>query len=637
MGPGSWVGEPIPADFTSVPDIPGYLGLVPFENPAPENYRYLQRLRQYEYARNMSLSDSVPKYGASTVQPSTTSTWSNSRSSRSGLTCATPSGAETVDAVVAMAKALGSLPHSQRRNGTAVRAAILRTDFAGVSGHVKFDPNGDLMHPKFSVLNLGPRSPVTGEFSWSSVGTVGAQAGQSNVSTSKICWPVYGCGVTPPSDRHPAPPPSSLADSDSVVETIVVETIVVIAALVLAVIVTLACLDMRKHKQKQRTRFENWQQQNITLPKLHASNEGRYRIVANKDGIRQSGSHMISRVQARDVTTASRHSFEQDDHQVRQLYFLCVGFSCGRVFISPAKCSLRLVAPQEEDEKMITFMSSAHFKTMTKAFDRLGGDDRSGITRVLAVSKEDEPINSDAAKNAAAALKEPEARHALLQNLGKILQTSLLENIKQSQDVDAKEADSENPKGRLQPLYAVVTQPQRTSLDSDFMWDMAGVEKFVMQKYLRQIAELSWELEQEKVVHLGSRLRHFDVDRETDSITLHGLHKLMLIEAGPVWQRYSTSMMPPETARLHLERERQPTQKTSGPIFEDSEDDKRRARSIQHAMWGFGLCVFRLSNTRGAAHLFPTSAKGDFSDPDLEVTSYVTIAQVTSIEPKLFA
>eukprot|EP01047_Picozoa_sp_COSAG01_P080076 COSAG01_NODE_15427_length_1338_cov_1.723971_2_plen_166_part_01 len=166
-----------------------------------------------------------------------------------------------MDAVVAMAKALGSLPHSQRRNGTAVRAAIQRTDFAGVSGHVKFDANGDLMNPKFTVLNLGPRSPVTGEFSWSRVGTVGAQAGQSNVSTSKICWPVYGCGVTPPSDRHPAPPPSSLTDSDSMVETIVV-----IAALVLAVIVTLACLDMRKQKQKQWTRFENWQRQNITLP-----------------------------------------------------------------------------------------------------------------------------------------------------------------------------------------------------------------------------------------------------------------------------------------------------------------------------------------------------------------------------------
>ena len=107
-----------------------------------------------------------------------------------------------MDAVVAMAKALSTLPHSQRRNGTLVRAAIQNTNFAGVSGRVQFDENGDLMNPHFTVLNLGPRSPVTGKFEWRNVGSVGSQAGQS-IQTFKICWPVIGCGWEPPSDRNP--------------------------------------------------------------------------------------------------------------------------------------------------------------------------------------------------------------------------------------------------------------------------------------------------------------------------------------------------------------------------------------------------------------------------------------------------
>eukprot|EP01047_Picozoa_sp_COSAG01_P065503 COSAG01_NODE_8862_length_2633_cov_4.164562_1_plen_584_part_10 len=198
VGPASWVGDLVPTDFTSIAEIPGYIGLTPFENPAPENSVYLNHLQQYEASRNMSLSTSISKYGAIMIQ------------SQSILICllatdlATPSGAETVDAVVAMAKALGSLPHSQRRNGTLVRAAIQNTSFAGVSGHVQFDANGDLMDPRYTVVNLGSRSPVTGKFSWTNVGSVGSQPGQSNIQTSMICWPVIGCGGAPPSDRPPS-------------------------------------------------------------------------------------------------------------------------------------------------------------------------------------------------------------------------------------------------------------------------------------------------------------------------------------------------------------------------------------------------------------------------------------------------
>jgi|EP01047_Picozoa_sp_COSAG01_P042694 hypothetical protein len=64
VGLGSWPGEPVPSDFTSIiPEIPGYIGLVPLKNSAPENAMYLQRLQQYEAAHRMPISTSISKYG----------------------------------------------------------------------------------------------------------------------------------------------------------------------------------------------------------------------------------------------------------------------------------------------------------------------------------------------------------------------------------------------------------------------------------------------------------------------------------------------------------------------------------------------------------------------------------------------
>ena len=118
-----------------------------------------------------------------------------------------------MDGLVAMAKALGSLPHSQRRNGTRVRAAIQATDFAGVSGTVRFDQNGDRMNPLYSVLNLGPKTACTrGKacgFEWTNVGSVGpSTASEAILQTSAICWAGRsGCGGSVPSDAYPIPPP----------------------------------------------------------------------------------------------------------------------------------------------------------------------------------------------------------------------------------------------------------------------------------------------------------------------------------------------------------------------------------------------------------------------------------------------
>ena len=111
-------------------------------------------------------------------------------------------GAETVDATVALATAMSSLPHSQRRNGTAVDAAILSVNFSGVSGNVQFDGQGDRRDPRYSVWNLGPWNSATESFEWRKVGSVGPRASQTDLDSSSICWAELGCGGVPPSDKY---------------------------------------------------------------------------------------------------------------------------------------------------------------------------------------------------------------------------------------------------------------------------------------------------------------------------------------------------------------------------------------------------------------------------------------------------
>ena len=180
VGPGSWGGESLPAHLSaSLGDrTPGYFALVPFRNPAQENQQYLTRFQQYERERGMGISSSISKYGANAV-----------------------------DAVVTLAKALTGIPHAQRRNGTLVRTRIEQTAFAGVSGNIQFDEHGDRMNPLFTVLNAYKAS--TGQFEWRNVGSIGPQPGTSTIQNQLLCWAAQqqGCGNSPPSDRYPVPPP----------------------------------------------------------------------------------------------------------------------------------------------------------------------------------------------------------------------------------------------------------------------------------------------------------------------------------------------------------------------------------------------------------------------------------------------
>eukprot|EP01047_Picozoa_sp_COSAG01_P054275 COSAG01_NODE_5911_length_3959_cov_1.589896_2_plen_236_part_00 len=108
-----------------------------------------------------------------------------------------------MDAVVTLAKALGTLPHTQRNNGSIVRSAIQNTNFDGVSGRVQFDANGDIKNSLFTVMNLGQRPAprdVDQSWTWQNVGQAGAHPSQLDIDISKICWADRGCGGSPPSE-----------------------------------------------------------------------------------------------------------------------------------------------------------------------------------------------------------------------------------------------------------------------------------------------------------------------------------------------------------------------------------------------------------------------------------------------------
>ena len=170
VGTTGWPGSAVALNMTVVDSSAalGFIGIQNFQNTDSQVYQsYLQMLNQYEETHGRALSQQLSLYGG-----------------------------ETVDATVALAKALGSLPQSQRRNGTAVKAAIQVMNFDGVSGNVQFDESGDRKDPSYSVLNLGPGNE------WRVVGNVGPSPSQTSLDNSAICWAELGCGAAPPSDTY---------------------------------------------------------------------------------------------------------------------------------------------------------------------------------------------------------------------------------------------------------------------------------------------------------------------------------------------------------------------------------------------------------------------------------------------------
>jgi hypothetical protein len=114
----------------------------------------------------------------------------------------------TVDAIVAMARALSKTPTEMRRNASYVSTQLRKLEFAGVSGKVSFDSNGDRRDPLFTIYNL-QKHETNSSYHWKNVGRTGITLDSvilEDEGISGICFAEVGCGQeAAPSDSYPVP------------------------------------------------------------------------------------------------------------------------------------------------------------------------------------------------------------------------------------------------------------------------------------------------------------------------------------------------------------------------------------------------------------------------------------------------
>eukprot|EP01047_Picozoa_sp_COSAG01_P018603 COSAG01_NODE_1011_length_12147_cov_12.737384_10_plen_299_part_00 len=164
--------------------------------------------------------------------------------------------------------------------------------------------------------------------------------------------------------------------------------------------------------------------------------------------------------------------------------------------------------------------------------------------------------------------------------------------------------------GQKDQLAAIVTLPKHSNVEEELI-RIAGVDRTKVQKYLCEIAKVHRKLEKAGIVHMGSMAWHFGVDANENVILQH-LHKLTPSENGPEWKKYRRCLMPPELAHFELSRDEPVDFPSTGSTT-----------SIEHAVWGFGMLVYRLSNKLGSGRdVFDTSADGEIALDDLKVMAY---------------
>lgn len=179
VGTQAWVGRLDEGDTSWLPEFPGYIGVTPFRNYEDDYYKeFLNRLQEYQAARGLSVWSDLPDYAAE----------------------------HTVDAIIAMAMALSQTPVEQRRDGAVVTANLRNLDFNGISGRVRFTPEGDRQDPQFTIFNLQKRNE---EFEWIGVGSTGTTVESAALGIDgiqNVCFAEVGCGLdTAPSSDYPVP------------------------------------------------------------------------------------------------------------------------------------------------------------------------------------------------------------------------------------------------------------------------------------------------------------------------------------------------------------------------------------------------------------------------------------------------
>ncbi len=177
VGPQSWVGRTPPdGSAFKMPANPGYLGLTPFRNKDVEYQTYLDRLQEMQLASGLDVMTELPDYTAEFL----------------------------IDSILALVKALSSVPRyptTSRRNGALVTSKLRNLTFQGVSGNVRFTPEGDRMDPLYTIFNM---QIVGGAPKWVEVGRAGISLAGPELDS--ICFAVTGCSPESfPSDKYPVP------------------------------------------------------------------------------------------------------------------------------------------------------------------------------------------------------------------------------------------------------------------------------------------------------------------------------------------------------------------------------------------------------------------------------------------------
>jgi ABC-type branched-subunit amino acid transport system substrate-binding protein len=167
-----WVGRGIIEDTPSLPLLPGSLGLTPFHSRESLLYQaFLERYNRYQADLRQDTVKELPIYAA-----------------------------ETIDAILAVVRALVPLSPDERNNGTEVINNLYNINFTGVSGDVAFDKNGRFRkNPRYELNNVQ-------QDDWKIIPGI-VTPDMAEVQVADICWP-SGCNLSSvPSDNYDVPPP----------------------------------------------------------------------------------------------------------------------------------------------------------------------------------------------------------------------------------------------------------------------------------------------------------------------------------------------------------------------------------------------------------------------------------------------
>ena len=173
LGVSGWIGRvPVDGDTSWMPEIPGYMGVVPYrDNQSPAFFDFLSRLQEYQRQHGRNVTEDLYGHEADRF----------------------------ADSILATAMAFHAVGRENRYNGRMVVDALRNLSFTGLAGPVSFTKEGDLDSPGYTVLTKRTAGP-----GWQQVGVVFGK--DVDIDRSKLCFPVAGCGAQNiPSDRYPLP------------------------------------------------------------------------------------------------------------------------------------------------------------------------------------------------------------------------------------------------------------------------------------------------------------------------------------------------------------------------------------------------------------------------------------------------